>query len=125
MPKVINYNCYVISFAWVFLVANNELLSLNLASQRYHHNKQLDIKLQMLRGFKKMFDAMHFINYLNRPIATEVDSTYLGYQSTAPVGEREPVTLRSLVRRLGGYAIQVDKFILSIIIWHERNTCKC
>ena len=29
--------------------------------------------------FKKMFGAMHFINYINRSIATKVDSTYLGY----------------------------------------------
>ena len=29
--------------------------------------------------FKKMFGAMHFIYYINRSIATKVDSTYLGY----------------------------------------------
>ena len=27
----------------------------------------------------KMFSAMHFIYYINRSIATKVDSTYLGY----------------------------------------------
>ena len=27
----------------------------------------------------KMFGAMHFIYYINRSIATKVDSTYLGY----------------------------------------------
>ena len=30
-----------------------------------------------------MFGAMHFIYYINRSIATKVDSTYLGYRSTA------------------------------------------
>ena len=27
----------------------------------------------------KMFGAMHFIYYINKSIATKVDSTYLGY----------------------------------------------
>ena len=31
----------------------------------------------------KMFGAMHFIYYINKSIATKIDSTYLGYQSTA------------------------------------------
>ena len=31
--------------------------------------------------FKKMFGAMHFISYINRSIATKVDSSYLGYNN--------------------------------------------
>ena len=44
---------------------------------------------------------MHFICYINKSIATKVDSTYLGYQPTARIyhslatGECEPVTLKS------------------------------
>ena len=29
-----------------------------------------------------MFGAMHFISYMNRPIATKVNSTYLAYGPT-------------------------------------------
>ena len=32
---------------------------------------------------KKMFGAMHFNYYINRSIATKVDSIYLGYWPTA------------------------------------------
>ena len=30
-----------------------------------------------------MFGAMHYIYYINRSIATKVDSTYLGHSPTA------------------------------------------
>ena len=45
-----------------------------------------------------MFSAMHFIYYINKLIATKVDSTLFG---------REPVTSRSLVRRLADGTTQV------------------
>ena len=30
-----------------------------------------------------MFGAMHFIYYINRSMATKIDSTYFGYRSMA------------------------------------------
>ena len=36
-------------------------------------------KVGLLLSFEVMFGAMDFIYYLNRSIATKVDSTYLGY----------------------------------------------
>ena len=39
-----------------------------------HLRKQLNFKPTLLK-----FGAMHFIYYINRSIATKVDSTYLGY----------------------------------------------
>ena len=57
---------------------------------------------------------MHFIYYINRSIATEVDSTYLGYQLTThniclvAAGGREPVTSRSFVSSLADFATNAD-----------------
>ena len=55
--------------------------------------------------YLKMFGAMHFIYYINRSIATKVDSIYLDYRPTphniclVASGGREPVTFRSLFCR--------------------------
>ena len=40
-----------------------------------------EINFKHLKSFItfKKFGAMHFIYYINRSIATKVDSTYLGY----------------------------------------------
>ena len=62
-----------------------------------------------------MFGAVHFIYYINRFIATKLDSTYLGHQPTAhklclvAAGGRKSLTSRSVVRRLADCATQVDK----------------
>ena len=63
-----------------------------------------------------MFGAMYFIYYINRSIATKVDSTYLGYSPTAHgviclCGERwaQIVTFRSRSPTLSRYTTHVDK----------------
>ena len=38
---------------------------------------------RIITNTRKKFGAMHFIYYINRSIATKVDSTYLGYSPTA------------------------------------------
>ena len=57
-----------------------------------------------------MFSAMHFIYYINRSIATKVDSTYLGTQRICLVarGGRELVTFRSQSPTLSLYTTHVD-----------------
>ena len=62
-----------------------------------------------------MFRAIHYIYYVNRPIATKVDSTYLGYRPTthsvlcleARAG-RKPVTFRSQSPTISLYTTHVD-----------------
>ena len=56
---------------------------------------------------------MHFIYYINRLTATNVDSTYLGCitsntQRICPVAGLERVTTRSAVSDLSYHATQVD-----------------
>ena len=52
-----------------------------------------------------LYNIVHFIFYINRLIATELDLTYSGYQPTAhniiylvAAGGLEPATSRSLVK---------------------------
>ena len=50
---------------------------------RIHHNIIFMIQSSSHLYIFKMFGAMQFTYYINRSIATNVDSTYLSYSPTA------------------------------------------